>query len=156
MNFHRLRILIISLTSIILLVIVSVAVFNYIYWNDVLKTNNKFIFAWGTYSYSDYSKYPDRVKPFLESTFFSDNFLGEENLRSNEIIGGNLTAQEKVVNVSNIKVTKRIFTNGSYVLNSTYTETDVVLGEKSTESRSIAVTFHKDTGVYLVSDVVYE
>lgn len=155
MNYGRLRILLVSIASIVILSIAGIIIYNYLVWGAPLSNNEKFVKTWNTYSYQDYAGYPGRVKPYLETTYYNDNFTGDENIQSNEIIAGKLIAQNKSVSISNISVKSKSIAGSNYTITTSYTETTTQAEGPQNTPKTITVTYDKAGGNFYVTSISY-
>lgn len=148
-------ILIFSVLSAILVLIISIAIFNSLAWKAPLDLNNKFITTWGNYDYQNYDEYPESVRPLVTTDLYSDYFEGEENQQSYYIQQGKMITNKGKTETVIIKTLNKNKSGDKYVIKTQIKETITSSGTSSSNIRTATITITKSGDKYLVSEINY-
>lgn len=134
----RISIIIITSVTIMVLMIVGVWVYNYYKWKPVLERQSTFIEDWGSYDYNNFSKYPERLRPYLSDQVYADYFGDKESLAIRE---GKLIAKNYTIRTTVEKTVKKTWTGNTVSITTKAREEVSSLEENTNKEKEIIVTW---------------
>lgn len=119
---------------------------------SLIKRDDAFVSAWGTYSYLDFSTYPSRVKGFLTDSYFDEQFSDPQ---AQDIQLGRMTTKEYRIVTTAIRVISYKKTGDSVTINEEVKEVSSSNIEKYEKNKTVTVSWKKVGGNYLVESIRY-